>query len=214
MKSKVLPLLLVAMSFSSVAEEFVASYEGFYDRLKVVEKGSFEFARVNFYLVEGESKQPCEIADGKIVTEQSTIPLQYTDNAQLMLPVNEKLDKDKAVVVVTPKTAQYCEIKIQIESAHFTNQELSKRKIYQLHHEFESLLSDLSGVFVGKLLSFMLPEQKGVTLEFVSSVDLSAKHVSCEKNRCRFEVQDNWENDNGKFNVLTELVSAKPWIVK
>ncbi|KZN45000.1 DUF2987 domain-containing protein [Pseudoalteromonas luteoviolacea] len=214
MKNKILSLLLVAMSCSVAAEEFVASYEGFYDRLKVVEKGDFEFARVNFYLVEGENKQPCEIADGKIVTEQSTQPLQYTQHAQLMLPVNEKLDKDKAVVVVTPKSAQYCEIKIQIESAHFTNQELTKRKIYQLHHEFESLLSDLSGVFVGKLLSFMLPEQKGVTLEFASNVDLSAEHVYCDKNRCRFEVPNSWENDDEKFNVLTKLVSAKPWIAK
>ncbi|MCF2857133.1 DUF2987 domain-containing protein [Pseudoalteromonas sp. SMS1] len=214
MKSKLLSLLLLATSFGGTAEEFVASYEGFYDRLKVVQKGEFEFARVNFYLVEGESKRPCKIESGKIVTEQTTQPLQFTSNAQLMLPVNEKLDKDKAVVVVTPISAKYCEIKIQIESAHFTNAELTKGKIYQLHHEFESLLSDLSGVFVGKLLAFMLPEQKGVTLEFAGDVTLTDEHVFCEKKRCRFEVPKSWENDNSTFNVLTKLVSAKPWIAK
>ncbi|KZN30766.1 DUF2987 domain-containing protein [Pseudoalteromonas luteoviolacea] len=214
MKNKVLSLLFIATSFSSSAEEFVASYEGFYDRLKVVQKGDYEYARVNFYLVEGESKRPCEIASGKIVTEQTTLPLQYTADAQLMLPVNEKLDKDKAVVVVTPASASYCEIKIQIESAHFTNAELTKKKLYQLHNEFESLLSDLSGVFIGKLLSFMLPEQKGVTLEFTGKVSMSEPHVHCDNNRCRFEVPTSWQDDNGKFNVMSEVVSAKPWIVK
>ncbi|MCF6438683.1 DUF2987 domain-containing protein [Pseudoalteromonas luteoviolacea] len=214
MKNRILPLLLLSSSFGCFAEEFVASYEGFYDRLKVVKKGEFEFARVNFYLVEGESKKPCTIAEGNIVTEQTSMPLHYTEHAQLMLPIDEKLDKDKAVVVVKPETATYCEIKIQIESAYFSNQHLTKHKLYQLHTEFETLLSDLSGVFVGKLLSFMLPEQKGVTVEFASNVALSGEGVSCELNRCRFHVNDSWENDNARFNVLANLVSVKPWIEK
>ncbi|ESP92133.1 MULTISPECIES: DUF2987 domain-containing protein [Pseudoalteromonas] len=214
MKNKILPMLLLSSSFGCLAEEFVASYEGFYDRLKVVEKGEFEFARVNFYLVEGQNKRPCDIAEGKIVTEQTSLPLQYTKGAQLLLPIDDKLDKDKAVVVVKPKTAEYCEIKIQIESAHFTSQQLTKRQVFQLHREFETLLSDLSGVFVGKLLSFMLPDQKGVTLEFSDDVVLSGEHISCKQNFCRFEVQDDWENDSSRFNVMTELVSVKPWIEK
>ncbi|WP_046003783.1 DUF2987 domain-containing protein [Pseudoalteromonas rubra] len=218
MKNRMLALLLgLAGAASSVQaqEEFVVSYDGFYDRLKVVEKGEFEFARVNFYLVDIASLAPCQIQSGKIVTENTEQPLNYTQQAQLLLPFSEKLDKDKAVIVAQPKNPQHdCQIKFQIESAYFTNTHLTKQRLYQLHHEFDELLSDLSGFFVSKLMGFLLPQQKGVKVTFASEPNLSAPGVSCDKQVCQFVVTDDWENDTARFNTLSEVVSVTPWIEK
>ncbi|WP_239393175.1 DUF2987 domain-containing protein [Pseudoalteromonas sp. OOF1S-7] len=196
-------------------EEFVVSYDGFYDRLKVVEKGEFEFARVNFYLVDIASLAPCQIQSGKIVTETTEQPLNYTQQAQLLLPYSEKLDKDKAVIVAQPQNPQHdCQIKFQIESAYFTNTHLTRQRLYQLHNEFDELLSDLSGFFVSKLMGFLLPQQKGVRVTFASEPNLSAPGVSCDKLVCQFLVTDDWENDTARFNTLSEVVSVTPWIEK
>ncbi|MCG7533424.1 DUF2987 domain-containing protein [Pseudoalteromonas sp. OOF1S-7] len=218
MKSRMLALLLgLAGAATSVQaqEEFVVSYDGFYDRLKVVEKGEFEFARVNFYLVDIASLAPCQIQSGKIVTETTEQPLNYTQQAQLLLPYSEKLDKDKAVIVAQPQNPQHdCQIKFQIESAYFTNTHLTRQRLYQLHNEFDELLSDLSGFFVSKLMGFLLPQQKGVRVTFASEPNLSAPGVSCDKLVCQFLVTDDWENDTARFNTLSEVVSVTPWIEK
>ncbi|MDK1311163.1 DUF2987 domain-containing protein [Pseudoalteromonas ardens] len=218
MKSNLLALLLGLAGVATgvqAQEEFVVSYDGFYDRLKVIEKGEFEFARVNFYLVDIATLAPCGIKSGKIVTETSEQPLNYTQEAQLLLPFSEKLDKDKAVIVVEPLDPQHdCQIKFQIESAYFTNTHLTKQRLYQLHHEFDELLSDLSGFFVSKLMGFLLPEQQGVKVTFASEPNLSAPGVTCEKQVCQFKVTDDWENDTARFNTLSEVVTVTPWIEK
>ncbi|TMP29114.1 DUF2987 domain-containing protein [Pseudoalteromonas rubra] len=218
MKSRMLALLLGMAGVATGAqaqEEFVVSYDGFYDRLKVVEKGEFEFARVNFYLVDIASLAPCQLKAGKIVTETSEQPLNYTQEAQLLLPFSEKLDKDKAVIVAKPLNAQHdCQIKFQIESEYFTTAHLTRQRLYQLHHEFDELLSDLSGFFVSKLMGFLLPQQKGVKVTFASEPNLSSPGVSCHKQVCYFEVMDDWENDAARFNTLSEVVSVTPWIEK
>lgn len=76
------PLLkLVTASFlavaasSAVAKEFVMSYDGFYDRLKVVNKGDFQYARVNFYISDIGTNEVCSIKNGTILTEKMSTRL-------------------------------------------------------------------------------------------------------------------------------------------
>ena len=56
---------------SAVAKEFVMSYDGFYDRLKVVNKGDFQYARVNFYISDIGTNEVCSIKSGTILTEKN-----------------------------------------------------------------------------------------------------------------------------------------------
>ncbi|BBN81386.1 hypothetical protein PA25_13710 [Pseudoalteromonas sp. A25] len=214
----VFSLALLGVFNSAHAKEFVVSYDGFYDRLKVIEKGNFEFARVNFYVVDIASLEPCEIAKGEIVTENTTSPLTYTQDAQLLLPYDKQLDKDKAVVVIEPKNPKHdCQLKFQIEAEHFSKDNLNKADIFQLHSEFEELLEDLSGFFVSKLMGFLLPDQKGIKIAFKTPMVFHDEQVKCDKHICTFEVGADWQGQtvaffNNSDNIKIDKIT--PWIEK
>ena len=220
MKNKLFALALAAIGAAqpAMADNFVVSYDGFHDRLKVIEKGEFEFARVNFYIVDIATLEPCKIAKGKIVTENSEMPLTFTEDAQLLLPYDDELDKDKAVLIIEPQHPKHdSQLKIQIEADHFGLENFTKSDIYQLHHEFEELLSDLSGFFVSKLLSFLLPSQKGISVKFDSQVVFNHHGVSCADKVCKFSVEESWEGDDFRFtsnSVRVKPMLISPWIEK
>ncbi|TMO58633.1 DUF2987 domain-containing protein [Pseudoalteromonas aurantia] len=220
MKTNWLVAFFFAFGFSHVAQakEFVVSYDGFYDRLKVIEKGEFEFARVNFYVVDIATLAPCTIASGKIITEKTEAPLVYTEQAKLLLPFDKQLDKDKAVVVLEPKNLQHnCQLKFQIEAEHFDSSHLTSTHLFQLHTEFDELLADLSGFFVSKLMHFLLPEQKGVVIEFSEPVTFSHEQIQCEDTVCKFSIDSTWQESTTKLlssNDRATIVTVKPWIEK
>ncbi len=216
------PLLkLVTASFlavaasSAVAKEFVMSYDGFYDRLKVVNKGDFQYARVNFYISDIGTNEVCSIKNGTILTEKNEYPLNYTDKAQLLLPFDKQLDTDKAVIVVQPKNPVHdCQLKLQIEAKELDGMALSKQSLLVINNELEELLTDLSGFFVSKLMWFLLPEQKGVVVTFKTPKQFDDERITCEKSVCYFEVTDSWEDNTTILADINEVVKVTPWISK
>lgn len=216
------PLLkLVTASFlavaasSAVAKEFVMSYDGFYDRLKVVNKGDFQYARVNFYISDIGTNEVCSIKNGTILTEKNEYPLNYTDKAQLLLPFDKQLDTDKAVIVVQPKNPVHdCQLKLQIEAKELDGLALSKQSLLVINNELEELLTDLSGFFVSKLMWFLLPEQKGVVVTFKTPKQFDDERITCEKSVCYFEVTDSWEENTSVLADINEVVKVTPWISK
>lgn len=208
-------LLLIVSTFAVNAKEFVVSYDGFYDRLKVVNKGDFQYAQVNFYVTDIASNEPCLIDDGKIITETRELALSYTDQAQLQLPFDKQLDTDKAVIVLTPQNSNYdCQLKLQIEAQEFDPKPLSKAKLFTMHIEFDELLSDLSGFFVSKLMSFLLPEQQGLVLTFAEPVAINDPAFTCEEKVCHVKVTDDWQGDTSSFNINADITKVTPWIAK
>ena len=216
------PLLkLVTASFlavaasSAVAKEFVMSYDGFYDRLKVVNKGDFQYARVNFYISDIGTNEVCSIKSGTILTEKNEYPLNYTDKAQLLLPYDKQLDTDKAVIVVQPQNPVHdCQLKLQIEANELEGLALSKQSLLVINNELEELLTDLSGFFVSKLMWFLLPEQKGVVVTFNAPKQFDDERITCEKSVCYFEVTDSWEDNTTVLADINEVVKVTPWISK
>ena len=214
--SRVVTLLLLCISSINVnAKEFVMSYDGFYDRLKVVNKNDFQYARVNFYITDIATKAPCTIKSGSILTENNEYPLNFTDQAQLLLPFDKQLDTDKAVVVVKPQNPVHdCQLKLQIEASELDGLTLSKQALYTINSELDELLTDLSGFFVSKLMWFLLPEQKGVAVTFKSPVQIKDEDVTCKGSVCYFSVDDSWENDKTIFGDIKQVTKVTPWIVK
>jgi len=216
------PLLkLVTASFlavaasSAVAKEFVMSYDGFYDRLKVLNKGDFQYARVNFYISDIGTNEVCSIKNGTILTEKNEYPLNYTDKAQLLLPFDKQLDTDKAVIVVQPKNPVHdCQLKLQIEANELDGLALSKQSLLVINNELEELLTDLSGFFVSKLMWFLLPEQRGVVVTFKTPKQFDDERITCEKSVCYFEVTDSWEDNTTVLADINEVVKVTPWISK
>ena len=214
-KAATIAVALGAVATKAAATEFVVAYDGFYDRLKVVNKGEFQYAQVNFYLSDIATNEVCTIKSGKIITEKQEFDLTYTDKAQLLLPFDKQLDTDKAVIVVQPENPKHdCQLKLQIEATDLADFELSKANLYTLNQEFEELLSDLSGFFVSKLMWFLLPEQQGVVLKFDTQDAVSTNAVSCKALRCSVKISDEWQDDKSVLTSHGKLISATPWIVK
>ncbi|TMN72915.1 DUF2987 domain-containing protein [Pseudoalteromonas sp. S1727] len=208
-------VIALLATFNLHAKEFVVSYDGFYDRLKVVNKGDFQFAQVNFYITDIATNDECLIESGRIITEREEFALNYTEHAQLLLPYDKQLDTNKAVVVIEPQNKNHdCQLKLQIEAREFSNSNLNKHQLYQLDQEFDDLLSDLSGFFISKLMSFLLPEQKGVVLTFSSPVTIADPAFSCQDAICHVSVTDEWEDDKFAFDITTPLLKVTPWIAK
>lgn len=209
-------LVLLSMNtFNVNAREFVMSYDGFYDRLKIVNKGDFQYARVNFYISDIGTNESCAIKSGTILTERNEYPLNFTDKAQLLLPFDKQLDTDKAVIVVEPQNpAHDCQLKLQIEANELEGLAFSKQSLYTINEELDELLTDLSGFFVSKLMWFLLPEQKGVAVTFKSPMQFDDKSITCEKSVCYFAVEDSWEDDNAALGDISQVIKVTPWIVK
>ncbi|ASM50273.1 hypothetical protein PESP_a2280 [Pseudoalteromonas espejiana DSM 9414] len=208
-------LLLSTLALNVNAKEFVMSYDGFYDRLKVVNKGDFQYARVNFYISDIASNEACAIKNGTILTENNEYPLNFTDKAQLLLPFDKQLDSDKAVIVVEPQNPNHdCQLKLQIEANELEGLSLTKQSLYTINQELDELLTDLSGFFVSKLMWFLLPEQKGVAVTFKTPLNLNDNSIKCEKSVCYFAVEDNWEDDSTSLGNISNVVKVTPWIAK
>ncbi|PKG66649.1 MULTISPECIES: DUF2987 domain-containing protein [Pseudoalteromonas] len=208
-------VLLSISAFNVNAREFVMSYDGFYDRLKVVNKGDFQYARVNFYISDIGTNETCAIKSGTILTERNEYPLNFTDKAQLLLPFDKQLDTDKAVIVVEPLNPVHdCQLKLQIEANELEGLALSKQSLYTINEELDELLTDLSGFFVSKLMWFLLPEQKGVAVTFKSPMQFDDKSITCEKSVCYFAVEDSWEDDSVVLGDISNVIKVTPWIVK
>lgn len=208
-------LLLSAVALNVSAIEFVMSYDGFYDRLEVVNKGDFQYARVNFYISDIATNEACAIKSGTILTENNEYPLNFTDKAQLLLPFDKQLDTDKAVIVVEPQNPNHdCQLKLQIEANELEGLTLSKQSLYTINTELDELLTDLSGFFVSKLMWFLLPEQKGVAVTFNAPTQLADKNIKCEKSVCYFAVEDDWEDDATILGNINNVVKVTPWIAK
>ncbi|MEL0639151.1 DUF2987 domain-containing protein [Pseudoalteromonas aliena] len=203
------------VAVSANAKEFVMSYDGFYDRLKVVNKGDFQYARVNFYISDIATNESCAIKSGTILTERNEYPLNFTDKAQLLLPFDKQLDTDKAVIVVQPKNPNHdCQLKLQIEANELEGLTFSKQSLYTINTELDELLTDLSGFFVSKLMWFLLPEQKGVAVTFKSPMQFDDKSITCEKSVCYFAIEDSWEDDTALLGDISQVIKVTPWIVK
>ena len=210
---------LVAMSFFSNASassgsEFVVSYDGFYDRLKVMSKGDYSSADLGFYLI-NQNGDACAIERGEIITKTNEYPLNYTADSKLLLPFDETLDKDKALIIVHPKQGEQCQLKMQMESSQEYGDSISYKQMANLQNEFDALMGKLSGFFMRTLFSFMMPDVKGVTLVFDNPVSMplgANEQVSCEANRCTVITPD---NDNKKRLTFSQPISQIiPFITK
>ncbi|WP_158677928.1 MULTISPECIES: DUF2987 domain-containing protein [unclassified Pseudoalteromonas] len=210
--SWVSPLLI--LSFSAAAEPVVMSYDGFYDRMEVVNEGEYQYAQVGFYLKTYADAKPCEIAAGEILTEKQSYPLTYDDQGQLFLPFDKELDTHKAMVVVTPANAGGCQLSIQIE-AKMPQQGITAGQLYQVNNELEELLADLSGFFVGTLMSFLLPDQQGIQLHFTGSVPTDVpSDWQCVDTRCKVKIKNKWEDSETVLVDGAKLARITPWIDK
>ena len=204
--------LLSYASFASVSAEFAVSYDGFYDRMKVVNKGDYLQAQVGFYLVDAnQPKVACDIASGKIVTEKTQQPLSFTSSGQLLLPFEQQLDKDKAVVVAQTRTEQ-CQLNMQLEAIDAYQPTFTKGALFNTYTELNDLMDDLSGFFMTKVFSFLMPSMTGITLEFAQPAHvIDNTDWLCEGLRCRMTINDQWQDSQETVHFSAAPIRILPY---
>jgi len=213
-----LSVALVSTSFITSAKEFVASYDGFYDRMKIVNKGEFSQAKVGFYLIEMTSKESCVLSEGHILTEKQEFPLNYSEQMELLLPFDEKLDKDKAMVIAYPENPNdECQLVMQIEAPVSQGSSFSKYQLYDTYIELDDLIDDLSGFVLSTVFGFLMPDMVGVTLIFDEPAKLLSQSddtVKCSEMRCTITMNSDWDSNSEilKFSVSPSKII--PYIEK
>ncbi|MCG7544419.1 DUF2987 domain-containing protein [Pseudoalteromonas sp. MM17-2] len=203
----------MAVNAQPTDEPVVMSYDGFFDRMEVVNEGNFQHAKVGFYLKTYENAENCVLKEGKIVTERERFPLTYDDNGQLFLPFDKQLDTHKAMVIATPQSGQ-CQLSMQIEAlGPFTR--LTYAQAYTIEQEFDDLIGDLSGFFVGTLMPFLLPEHKGVQLHFADTLPAKVPDSwQCQGLQCKVSIEQQWQDNNNTLVEGTQIHRITPWIAQ
>jgi len=214
----VLSVALSSTSFITTAKEFVASYDGFYDRMKVVNKGEYTQAKVGFYLIERTSGENCILSEGHIITEKQEFPLSFSDKTELLLPFDEKLDKDKAMVVAYTKNPKHeCQLVMQIEAFTGNDTSISKSELFETYRELDNLIDDLSGFILSTVFGFLMPDMVGVTIVFDQPVNLLSKSdnsIKCENTRCTITMNSDWDSNTDKLKFSVAPSKIIPYIEK
>ena len=114
---KKLATLLMLASLSAGATEFATmGYDGFYDRLEVMNKKEFDAVTIQFSLVKSNNDD-CGIKDAYLTTEEIRTPVKFNNSGVIDLPYNKHLDKQKAKLIVESESVCTLSMRIQAEDA-------------------------------------------------------------------------------------------------
>lgn len=124
------------------AETVSLEYKGFYDRLKQVNKGSYQLVEIAFSVPMLPS---CLIQRGTISSELNSMPLTYTAAQRLFIPFDDALKDQRALVNLEfDGKAEGCGIAMQVRSKQ-TQSQYDKERLQQIVTEMNALLGAMQG---------------------------------------------------------------------
>ncbi|QYJ80449.1 DUF2987 domain-containing protein [Shewanella acanthi] len=127
---------------TAYAETISLEYKGFYERLKQVNKGSFQLVELAFSV---PMLANCKIEKGSISNELSSLPLTIGDNQRLFIPLDDGLKEQRTSINLDfAGSAQGCGIAMQVRAKQ-PSQRYDKARLTQLVTEMDSMLAKLQG---------------------------------------------------------------------
>ena len=152
------------LSCSAVhAEPISLEYQGFYQRLKQVNKGNYQLVEVAFSV---SKKNDCKVIDGTITTEKESYPLTITQDQRIFLPYDVKLKSDRALVNLNVDgDANSCAIAMQVR-AKTTKMAYDRTELLQIQTEMDALLNQMQGF----PMRYFASDIAGLNLEFDTDV--------------------------------------------
>lgn len=161
---KHLLLSLIILSCSAVhAEPISLEYQGFYQRLKQVNKGNYQLVEVAFSVSKAND---CKVIDGTITTEKESYPLTITKEQRIFLPYDVKLKSDRALVNLNVDgDANSCAIAMQVRAKN-TKLAYEASELLQIQSEMDALLNQMQGF----PMRYFSPDIAGLNLEFGTEV--------------------------------------------
>ncbi|BAJ02131.1 DUF2987 domain-containing protein [Shewanella violacea] len=159
--------LLVAVT-SVQAAPISIPYQGFFQRLKQVNKGNYPLVEIAFSV---PNKSKCLIKSGTITTETESFPLTITQDQRIFLPYDARLKSDRALVNLDIKgSADNCNISMQVRAKN-TKQSYSQKELLELQAEMNTMLSDMQGF----PMRYFSQDIEGINFEFESGSQTSVK---------------------------------------
>lgn len=161
---KHLLLSLIILSCSAVhAEPISLEYQGFYQRLKQVNKGNYQLVEVAFSVSKAND---CKVIDGTITTEKESYPLTITKEQRIFLPYDVKLKSDRALVNLNVDgDANSCAIAMQVRAKN-TKLAYEASELLQIQSEMDALLNQMQGF----PMRYFSSDIAGLNLEFGTEV--------------------------------------------
>ncbi|WP_394148058.1 DUF2987 domain-containing protein [Shewanella atlantica] len=133
--------LLIACT-SVQATPISLEYQGFYQRLKQVNKGHYPLVEIAFSV---PMSGPCIVKSGTLTTEKESFPLTITDRQRIFLPYDEKLKSDRALVNLDiDGDSSKCSIAMQVRAKQ-TKVQYLQAEVVQIQTEMDELLNDMQG---------------------------------------------------------------------
>lgn len=211
-KRALLLVTLLLVQFNLAAKEaFLLSYEGMFDRLKVLNKGNYQYADIGFYLVT-EQGEVCPVTQAELVTSTRNQTLTVNEQARMYLPFDEQMDKDKALVAVSTQNNVICQLKLQLEVQMTDNFEFTQANAYTMQQEFDALMDGLAGFFVRNLMPFLMPDVTGLTITLNSQMNINLPDIKCEDVRCVVTPTDDWQGQAAKLLDGVAIKTITPHI--
>lgn len=198
--------LFVTAFFSKANNQLVLNYDGFFDRMDDLNEPQYQGIKLAFYLVD-RNNQPCEVDNAYLKTKLDEMEVYTLANGEVLLPFDEKLDQDKAAIIINIKGDKACGLNMRLESNQLLTIEMNTKELLDLKIKFSEALDDLGG-----MMSFMLPSVIGLTIEStnIKEFQTEGQGVRCEGQVCRIPGINLQTENNIKFNALPTKIS--PWI--
>lgn len=159
-----IPALLLAtltsFTLSAQTTELDLDYSNFYKYMKKVKKAELEYADLGFYLARSDGQGLCNIESGYIeLDEQHKGEVRVLAHGQFVLPYDNDLSLDKALVKLTLSEPQLCDMSVQIQ-ANLNGGDMSFTTLRAVEAELYQLLQKMAG-WPGK---YFTPELQGIKL--------------------------------------------------
>lgn len=142
-------------------------YQGFFDRLKQVNKGQFQLVEIAFSV---PVSHDCQIQTGNISTEKNTYPLTYTSEQRLFIPFDENLKSERALIniEVAGDSAQ-CSIAMQVRAKQALPS-YDQANLLQIKSEMDALLDRMQGF----PMRYFREPIAGLNIQFPSDTEVTA----------------------------------------
>lgn len=158
-KQLLLSCILLGLTGVSQAAPISLEYQGFYQRLKQVNKGNYQLVELAFSVSKANG---CLVKSGTITTEKDSFPLTITKDQRLFLPYDNQLKSDRALINLEVEgKLDTCAISMQVRAKN-TKQEYEQSELLQISDEMNALLDRLQGF----PMRYFAADIAGLNLEF------------------------------------------------
>ncbi len=198
--------LLISFLFccSAGATSVSLEYKNFYNRLKQVRKGDYSAVTIGFYVPQTPD---CLIKSGSITTENNKYPLSYSEFQELLLPYDEKLKKDRALInLVLAGDANKCGIEMQVNATP-KSKIYDKSRLDTIYGEMNQLMSAMQGF----PLKYFSNDINGITFQFSEPAAVKIDDKFNQETR-------SYKIDKQKIDKLSSLtfssapIKVSPWV--